>query len=60
MKMGACVQWEFGGAWLRSLVVAVTVLLTGIAADRAQAGEATEAMKATIGEVLRIRRLCAK
>lgn len=54
MKMGACVQWESGGAWLRSLVVAVTVLLTGIAADRAQAGEATEAMKATIGEVLRI------
>jgi phospholipid transport system substrate-binding protein len=54
MKMGACVQWEFGGARLRSLVVAVTVLLTGIAADRAQAGEATEAMKATIGEVLRI------
>jgi phospholipid transport system substrate-binding protein len=54
MKMGACVQWESGGAWLRSLVVAVTVLLTGIAADHAQAGEATEAMKATIGEVLRI------
>ena len=54
MKMGACVKWESGGAWLRSLVVAVTVLLTGIAADRAQAGEATEAMKATIGEVLRI------
>ena len=54
MKMRACVQWGSGGAWLRSLVVTVTVLLTGIAADRAQAGEATEAMKATIGEVLRI------
>ena len=54
MKMGACVKWESGGAWLRSLVVAVTVLLTGIAADRAQAGEATEAMRATISEVLRI------
>ena len=54
MKMGACVQWESGGVWLRGLVVVATVLLTGIAADRAQAGEATEAMRATIGEVLRI------
>jgi phospholipid transport system substrate-binding protein len=54
MKMGACVQWESSGAWLRGLVVVATVLLTGIAADRAQAGEATEAMRATIGEVLRI------
>src|SRR4026207_1455663 len=54
MKMGACVQWEFGGAWLRSHVVAVTVLLTGIAADRAQAGGAAGAMHAASGEVLRI------
>lgn len=54
MKMGACAQWESGGAWLRSLVLVATVLFTGIAADRAQAGEATEAMRATIGEVLRI------
>ena len=52
MKMGACV--ECGGAWLRGLVVVATVLLTGIVADRVQAGEATEAMRATIGEVLRI------
>jgi phospholipid transport system substrate-binding protein len=54
MKMGACVQWESGGAWLRGLVLVVTVLLTGIAADCAQAGEATEAMRSTISEVLRI------
>jgi len=54
MKMGACVRMESGGAWLRGLVVVATVLLMGIAADRAQAGEATEAMRATIGEVLRI------
>ncbi|HEX5551492.1 MAG TPA: ABC transporter substrate-binding protein [Nitrospira sp.] len=54
MKMGPCGQWESGGVWLRGLVVVATVLLTGIAADRAQAGEATEAMRATIGEVLRI------
>ena len=54
MKMCACVQWESGGAWLRGLVVVASVLLTSIAADRAQAGEATEAMRATIGEVLRI------
>jgi len=54
MKMGACVQWDSGGAWVRGLVVVATVLLMGIAADRAQAGEATEAMRATIGEVLRI------
>ena len=54
MKMGACVQWDSGGAWVRGLVVVATVLLTGIAADCAQAGEATEAMRATIGEVLRI------
>ena len=54
MKMGACMQRESGGAWLRGLVVVATVLLPGIAADRAHAGEATEAMRATIGEVLRI------
>jgi phospholipid transport system substrate-binding protein len=54
MKMGVCVQWESGGAWLRGLVLVATVLLTGIAADWAQAGEATEAMRATISEVLRI------
>ena len=54
MKMGACVQWESGGAWLKGLVLVATVLLTGIAADWAQAGEATEAMRATISEVLRI------
>ncbi|HET9607010.1 MAG TPA: ABC transporter substrate-binding protein [Nitrospira sp.] len=54
MKMGARVHWESGGAWLRGLVLVVTVLLTGIAADCAQAGEATEAMKSTISEVLRI------
>ncbi len=54
MKMGACMQRESGGAWLRGLVVVATVLLTGIAADRAHAGEATEAMRATISEVLRI------
>src|SRR6478736_2488193 len=54
MKMGACLRWESGGAWMRGFVVVATALLTGIAADRAQAGEATEAMRATIGEVLRI------
>jgi phospholipid transport system substrate-binding protein len=54
MKMGACVHWESGGAWLRGLVLVATVLLTGIAADCAQAGEATEAMRSTISEVLRI------
>jgi len=54
MKMGACLRWESGGAWMRGFVVVATALLTGIAADLAQAGEATEAMRATIGEVLRI------
>jgi len=54
MKMGACLRWESCGVWMRGFVVVATALLTGIAADRAQAGEATEAMRATIGEVLRI------
>jgi phospholipid transport system substrate-binding protein len=53
MKLGAWCR-EGGGALLRGLVVLAAVVLTGFVADRAQAGEPTEAMRATINEVLRI------
>ena len=54
MTMGACVQFEPGRAWFKGLVVAAIVLLTSVVAGPAQAGEATEAMRATIDEVLRV------
>ena len=54
MKMGACVRWKAGRAWVCGLVVGSAVLLTGVATDPAYAGEATDAMRATIDEVLRI------
>jgi phospholipid transport system substrate-binding protein len=53
MKLGAWFR-EGGGALLRGLVVLGAVVLTGFVADRAQAGEPTEAMRATINEVLKI------
>lgn len=54
MKLGAWFRGG-GGALLRGLVVLAAVVLTGlVAADRVQAGEPTEAMRATIDEVLRI------
>ena len=54
MNMGTCVQWKTGRAWLKSLVMATALIMTGGVADRAQAGEATDAMRGTIDEVLRI------
>ena len=52
MKLGAWVQ-KVGRAWLKSLVV-LAIVLTGFAAERAHAGEPTEAIRGTIDEVLRI------
>jgi phospholipid transport system substrate-binding protein len=43
-----------GRALLRSVFVVAALMLTGVTTEIAQAGEATEAMKATINEVLRI------
>jgi phospholipid transport system substrate-binding protein len=54
MKLGACLQRKGARAVLRGLVVLSAVVLTGFVADRAQAGEPTEAMRGTINEVLRI------
>src|SRR5215831_20893045 len=53
MKLGAY-EWNAGRAWMRGLVVVAAVGLMGVLADPAQAGEATDAMRATIDEVLRI------
>lgn len=53
MKLGAWFRGG-GGALLRGLVVLAAVVLTGLVADRVQAGEPTEAMRATIDEVLKI------
>jgi phospholipid transport system substrate-binding protein len=54
MKSGACVRWKTGRAWVCGLVVGSAVLLAGVGTDPAYAGEATDAMRATIDEVLRI------
>jgi phospholipid transport system substrate-binding protein len=54
LKMSGCVRWKAGRAWVWGLVATSALLLTGIAADRAQAGEATDAIRATIDEVLQI------
>ncbi|HEX6532748.1 MAG TPA: ABC transporter substrate-binding protein [Nitrospira sp.] len=54
MKMGACVRWKAARAWVCGLVVGSAVLFTGVGTDPAYAGEATDAMRATIDEVLRI------
>jgi len=54
MKMGACVRWKAGRAWVCGLVVGSAVLFTGIGTNPAYAGEATDAMRGTIDEVLRI------
>ena len=54
MTMSACVQRQTGRAWSRALIVLATVVVVGLIADWARAGEATEAMRGTIDEVLRI------
>ena len=54
MKMAARAQWKSARAWGWGLVAVAVVLLSGVVADRAQAGEATDAMRGTIDEVLRI------
>ena len=54
MKLRACVEWKKDRGWLGGLVVLAAVALTGVAAGDAQAGEATDAMRGTIDEVLRI------
>jgi len=54
MKMGSCGQKKTGLAWLGGLVLVVAFVLTGVTVESAQAGEATEAMRGTIDEVLRI------
>jgi phospholipid transport system substrate-binding protein len=54
MKLG---EWQQGNgrrAVLTGLVALTVALLTGILAEPAQAGEPTEAMRATINEVLKI------
>ncbi|HKT33601.1 MAG TPA: ABC transporter substrate-binding protein [Nitrospira sp.] len=54
MNMGACLQRKIGRCWLSRMVLVAAVMTTGVVAGPAQAGEATEAMRATIDEVLRI------
>ena len=54
MTMGSCAHEKTGRAWFGVLVLAGAVILTGAIADSADAGEATEAMRGTIDEVLRI------
>jgi phospholipid transport system substrate-binding protein len=53
MNTGACFQGKIGRGWLRTLVLVGAMLMTATV-DPAQAGEATDAMRATIDEVLRI------
>ena len=55
MKTGMRIEWRTGGVFLKGLaVVTALVLAVAVGAEPATAGEATEAMKGTIDEVLRI------
>jgi phospholipid transport system substrate-binding protein len=54
MKTGVCMPWMTVSAVLKGLVVLAAVVLAGLVADRAYAGEATDAMRGTIDEVLKI------
>jgi phospholipid transport system substrate-binding protein len=55
MKIGMPVKWKTGGVLLKSLaVMAALVLAVAVGAEPVVAGEATEAMRGTIDEVLRI------
>ena len=54
MKMGSCASLKSGRAFFKSLIVVATIVVTGVAVQSVSAGEATEAMKGTIDEVLRI------
>ena len=55
MKTAVCMPWMTVGAVLKGLVVVATVVLAGVvAADRAYGGEATDAMRGTIDEVLKV------
>ena len=54
MKMGSCASLKSGRAFFRSLIVVAAMVVTGVAVQSVSAGEATEAMRGTIDEVLRI------
>jgi phospholipid transport system substrate-binding protein len=54
MKMARCASLRVGRAFFTSLIVVAAVVLTGVAAQSASAGQATEAMRGTIDEVLRV------
>ena len=54
MKMGSCASLKSGRAFFKSLIVVATIVVTGVAVQSVTAGEATEAMRGTIDEVLRI------
>ena len=54
MKMGSCASLRSGRAFFKSLIIVATMVVTGVAVQSVSAGEATEAMRGTIDEVLRI------
>ena len=54
MKMGSCASLKSGRAFFKSLIVVAAIVVTGVAVQSVSAGEATEAMRGTIDEVLRI------
>jgi len=54
MKMGSCASLKSGRAFFKSLIIVATMVVTGVAVQSVSAGEATEAMRGTIDEVLRI------
>ena len=54
MKMGSCASLRSGRAFFKSLIIVATIVVTGVAVQSVSAGEATEAMRGTIDEVLRI------
>ncbi|HTL60324.1 MAG TPA: ABC transporter substrate-binding protein [Nitrospira sp.] len=54
MNRGMRIERKAGPLWLKGLAVGSVIVLLGLMAVPARAGEATEAMRGTIDEVLRI------
>jgi phospholipid transport system substrate-binding protein len=54
MKRGIRIEWKTGRFWRKRLAVVAAIVSLSLMAAPARAGEATEAMRGTIDEVLRI------
>jgi phospholipid transport system substrate-binding protein len=54
MKTGVRLEWKTGRGWLKVLAMVAAIVSTCLVGEPVRAGEATDAMRGTIDEVLRI------